>query len=447
MRKTWAQCWMGLAWCVGAFVAATGLAEGQQIGHTPIEVRVPQPPSPATALGRTHLVYEVHLTNFGSEVVRVERLDVLGSDGATLASWQGAQLWQRISILGRVHDNSAVQSLAPGSRAIAYLWVSLSAAQSTPGAVAHRLTLSHGTEDRDTLTAAQVPVMEPGPSLAAPVRGGPWLAARGPSNSSPHRLSIVALAGAARVPQRFAVDWALLGEDGRLFHDTPTVLTNWYGYAAPVYAAANGVVALVRDGVPDRIPLDASSAPIMEATEAPGNVIVLDLGHGRFATYAHLKAGSRARRAWRPCRGGTDACSNRQLRQHEGAASALSDQRRRRAIGWRGATFLVRVLHVDRARARACRLAERRAVDTERRTTFSCGHRRDASGGHGRAFRLAASCRCERAQRVSHANGASVAKQRARERLGEFEGRSPSIRRSAPGRARTCDPRLGRVKY
>jgi len=30
----------------------------------------------------------------------------------------------------------------------------------------------------------------------------------------------------------------------------------------------------------------------MEATEAPGNVIVLDLGHGRFATYAHLKAGS-----------------------------------------------------------------------------------------------------------------------------------------------------------
>ena len=48
----------------------------------------------------------------------------------------------------------------------------------------------------------------------------------------------------------------------------------------------------------------------------------------------------------------------------------------------------------------------------------------------------------ERAQRVSHANGASVAKQRARERVGEFEGRSPSIERSAPGRTRTCDPRF-----
>ena len=102
----------------------------------------------------------------------------------------------------------------------------------------------------------------------------------------------MASAGAVRVPQRFAVDWALLGEDGRLFHGTPSVLTNWYGYAAPVYAAANGVVALVRDGAPDRVPLDASGAPVMEAAEAPGNVIVLDLGHGRFATYAHLKAGS-----------------------------------------------------------------------------------------------------------------------------------------------------------
>lgn len=293
VRKTRTQSWIGLAWCLaGAFVFVTHRVEGQQIGHTPMEVRVPQPPSPAAALGRIHLVYEVHLSNFGSEGVRVEQLDVLGSDGGTLASWQDTRLWQRMSILGRGPESGAVPVLAPGSRAIAYLWVTLSPAQPAPSELIHRLTFSHGTEHRDTLMTAPVVVMARGPVLAAPVRGGPWIAARGPSNSSPHRLSIVASAGAVRVPQRFAVDWALLGEDGRLFHGTPTVLTNWYGYAAPVYAAANGVVALVRDGAPDRVPLDASGAPVMEAAEAPGNVIVLDLGHGRFATYAHLKAGS-----------------------------------------------------------------------------------------------------------------------------------------------------------
>ena len=47
--------------------------------------------------------------------------------------------------------------------------------------------------------------------------------------------------------------------------------------------------------------------------------------------------------------------------------------------------------------------------------------------------------RSERAKRVSHANGASVAKQRARERVREFEGRSPSTNISAPSKTRTCD--------
>ena len=31
---------------------------------------------------------------------------------------------------------------------------------------------------------------------------------------------------------------------------------------------------------------------MIDAADAPGNVIVIDVGDGRFATYAHLKAGS-----------------------------------------------------------------------------------------------------------------------------------------------------------
>ena len=39
----------------------------------------------------------------------------------------------------------------------------------------------------------------------------------------------------------------------------------------------------------------------------------------------------------------------------------------------------------------------------------------------------------------------SGARAPASERVGESEGRSPSVKRSAPGRTRTCDPRLRRV--
>jgi murein DD-endopeptidase MepM/ murein hydrolase activator NlpD len=52
-------------------------------------------------------------------------------------------------------------------------------------------------------------------------------------------------------------------------------------------------VALVRDGAPDRQPLDAAvAAATVEAIDAPGNVVVIDIGGGRFAAYAHLRPGS-----------------------------------------------------------------------------------------------------------------------------------------------------------
>jgi murein DD-endopeptidase MepM/ murein hydrolase activator NlpD len=94
------------------------------------------------------------------------------------------------------------------------------------------------------------------------------------------------------VPQRFAVDWALLGDDGLLFHGERTELTNWYSYDVPVHAVADGIVALVRDGRPDRPAFPASTPTVLDAADAAGNVVVLEIGHGRFATYAHLKPGS-----------------------------------------------------------------------------------------------------------------------------------------------------------
>jgi murein DD-endopeptidase len=95
-----------------------------------------------------------------------------------------------------------------------------------------------------------------------------------------------------RVPQRFAVDWALLGDDGRLFRGESTTLANWYGYDVPVYATAAGTVLLVRDGAPDQAPFGGPPPAVIDAVEAPGNVVVIDIGEGRFATYAHLKPGS-----------------------------------------------------------------------------------------------------------------------------------------------------------
>jgi murein DD-endopeptidase MepM/ murein hydrolase activator NlpD len=66
---------------------------------------------------------------------------------------------------------------------------------------------------------------------------------------------------------------------------------DWFSYDVPVFAVADATVLLVRDGQPDTTPRTPPPATV-NVTDAPGNVVVLDLGDGRFATYAHLQAGS-----------------------------------------------------------------------------------------------------------------------------------------------------------
>lgn len=265
----------------------------QQVGHAPIEVRLSRPPTPTVALNRTHLVYELHLTNFGSSAVRLDQLEVLDEKGTVLAGWSGNRLWQRIRVVGPpVAGATRTDTVAPGQRVIAHLWVTLKPDASSPAALGHRLTITDGLDERTTVTTTALPLPAAALPIAPPVRGGPWVAVRGPSNTSGHRLSLVTLDGGTRVPQRFAVDWTLLGADGLLFRGDQTDVTNWYAYGAPVYAAAPGVVALVRDDSPDRPAFDAAPPAVMAAADAPGNVVVLDIGEGRFVTYAHLKPGS-----------------------------------------------------------------------------------------------------------------------------------------------------------
>jgi hypothetical protein len=268
-------------------------ASAQQIGRSPIEVSVPRPPAPIAALGRSHLVYELHLTNMGASPGTLQQIDVLDGEAAVIASWSGRSLSQRLRIIGPADTPpGATSTVPPGMRAVAHMWISLQPGAIAPRVLTHRLTVADGGAESETITTAALPLPPAPAAIGSPVRGGPWVAVRGPSNASGHRLSLVTLDGRTRVPQRFAVDWTRLGPDGLPFHGDRTNIANWHGYGAPVHAVAAGTVVLVRDGSPDSAPFGPAPPAVMQAAAAPGNVIVVDIGHGQFATYAHLKPGS-----------------------------------------------------------------------------------------------------------------------------------------------------------
>jgi murein DD-endopeptidase MepM/ murein hydrolase activator NlpD len=57
-------------------------------------------------------------------------------------------------------------------------------------------------------------------------------------------------------------------------------------------AVADGIVAAVKDSIPENIPGPASRAVPITLETVGGNFVILDIGQGRYAFYAHLRPGS-----------------------------------------------------------------------------------------------------------------------------------------------------------
>jgi murein DD-endopeptidase MepM/ murein hydrolase activator NlpD len=89
--------------------------------------------------------------------------------------------------------------------------------------------------------------------------------------------------------QRFAIDFNRMDAEGRLTVGDPTLNASAVGYAQPVVAVADATVLTAVDRYPDRTPDDGF---VVTLESVGGNHVILDLGEGRFAYYAHLRPGT-----------------------------------------------------------------------------------------------------------------------------------------------------------
>ncbi|HEY5072306.1 MAG TPA: M23 family metallopeptidase [Caulobacteraceae bacterium] len=111
------------------------------------------------------------------------------------------------------------------------------------------------------------------------------------------------------VPEEFALDIGKLGGEGLDHRGDGRAFGDYYGYGAPVLAAADGAVVSAVDGMAEdasamRQPGETTDtySKRMMATQATllakgvlalaGNHVVIDHGDGEYSLYAHLKPGS-----------------------------------------------------------------------------------------------------------------------------------------------------------
>lgn len=270
-------------------------AYGQRLSAVPIDVEIRVAPIPVKANGAMHLLYELHLTNFSARNVELVRIEVFddSSKPRMLANYKDTDLTSMLARpgAGQISDKRVI---AGGMRAVVFIELVFDRSAPIPSALQHRLFFkSTDGQAEDSIETTLLAVKRIAPLVvASPLRGDGWVALSGMSNTSGHRRTIVVVNGKARIAQRFATDWVRAGADGLAFRGDPAKLSNWSAYGAEVHSVGPGTVADVRDGVPENDPSSEKKAVPITVESAPGNYIIVDMGHGYFSFYAHLQPNS-----------------------------------------------------------------------------------------------------------------------------------------------------------
>ena len=283
------------AWCA---------AEPGGARMTPLLFAIPDPPMPFTGSdGRTHLVYELWITNFSGADADVQQVEVLG-DGQPLATLAAAAVAARLQPAGR-RDASA--TLAGGTTSLLFVHVALDPPARVPARLGHRVRARIDAAPPDqremTFAGGEVDVDRRAPVvIGPPLRGARYVAADSCCDSTRHLRAALPVDGRLRIAQRFAVDWEQVDDAGRIYAGPRQALPSYAIYGAEALAVADAAVVSALDGLPEQLPGTYPAA--IALAEADGNAVVLDLGDSRFALYAHLQPGSlRVRAGERVTRG------------------------------------------------------------------------------------------------------------------------------------------------
>lgn len=237
------------------------------------------------------VVYELSIENTGETGVNLQRVDAT-SGGNLLASYAGSALCDRIEEPSRQNDPGAEPStvIDPGAELLVFMWLPLPTDVPNPS-LTHVVTLQSADVENEFEEVLVVPIEDEEPVvLGPPLRGDNWLAGN-TTDESPHSRTVEVFDDAFRVPMRYAIDFLREGPDGRFFDGDETDNTAHHAYGAEILAVADGSVEMAIDGVPENVPGDDRAVPITRDTRG-GNIIILDIGDGRFVTYSHLIPGS-----------------------------------------------------------------------------------------------------------------------------------------------------------
>ena len=247
---------------------------------------------------KRHFVYELVITNTGNAVATIQKIDVVSAEdlGKVLATFQGEGLLSRLRPMGR--GAKATARIQFSERRLLLVGFVMDKGVRPPGILLHRFQVMAGGTPGSAPGATQpytylispITVSTAMATLGPPLTGKGWVALNGCCQAGGvHRGSFMPINGELHFAQRFAIDWMQLDAQARLTTGDGKNVQQYPDYGSKVIAVADGEVVDTLDTLDDQVPGVLPDPKTINLTNVDGNHIVIDIGQGRYAFYAHLQ--------------------------------------------------------------------------------------------------------------------------------------------------------------
>ena len=161
--------------------------------------------------------------------------------------------------------------------------------QEKPTKISHRFLLRDTVRNKDVIVygGAFSPRSNESPIvISSPVKGNNWLFIN-QSTLGYHFYVIFFVDRKLARGERFAFDNVKVNSEmNAILEGDPKVNESYFNYKDTLYAVANGTVLSIKDGRAENHG-DAHDVPLNTIDEYAGNYLILDIGGGRYALYAH----------------------------------------------------------------------------------------------------------------------------------------------------------------
>ena len=287
--------------CWAALVPSSLFAEQPDLKPPQVTANYIFPPSPLIQDRRARLYYEIVITNYAPSAYQLEAIDA--EAGAKEFSFAGPVLKGMTRTAGVAGVESHSLKIGGGGTVVVFIGLEFAHPWELPPAVNNTLHLRSPDGVDHALAIKPLAVSDTPPIvIAPPLRGPGWIAADAANNGpdAAHRRAVLLDNGKAYIAQRYAIDWVkyrVINGEAVTWSGPEDKNTSYFCYDAPIYSVAAGKVAEAVDGIPENIPHSGKVAIDVNFGNAAGNHVVVDIGYGLYALYAHMRPGSLAVKA------------------------------------------------------------------------------------------------------------------------------------------------------